>query len=75
MAIRSRGADGGEHWPTTVASLTVGAAFLALWFWLLPSWRNERPEAVKRSWWAEITRAARTPGGPRRHRGARRRVA
>jgi hypothetical protein len=27
--------------------------------WLLPSWRNERPEAVKRSWWAEITRANR----------------
>jgi hypothetical protein len=27
--------------------------------WLLPSWRNERPEAVKRSWWAEITRATR----------------
>lgn len=27
--------------------------------WLLPSWRNEHPEAVKRSWWAEITRANR----------------
>jgi len=29
--------------------------------WLLPSWRNERPEAVKRSWWAEISRANRAP--------------
>src|SRR6266849_1657602 len=42
MAIRqtgtARGSDGGEHWPAAVASLTVGAAFLALWFWLLPSW-------------------------------------
>ena len=30
--------DGGAHWPATVASLAVGAAFFALWFWLLPSW-------------------------------------
>jgi hypothetical protein len=27
--------------------------------WLLPSWRVERTEAVKRSWWAEITRSSR----------------
>lgn len=26
----------GADWPTTLASLTVGAAFFALWFWLLP---------------------------------------
>ncbi len=26
------------HWPATVASLAVGGAFFALWFWLLPSW-------------------------------------
>jgi protein-S-isoprenylcysteine O-methyltransferase Ste14 len=26
------------HWPTTLASLAVGAGFFALWFWLLPSW-------------------------------------
>jgi len=25
-------------WGTTIASLVVGAAFLALWFWLLPPW-------------------------------------
>jgi protein-S-isoprenylcysteine O-methyltransferase Ste14 len=25
-------------WLTTIASLTVGAAFFALWFWLLPGW-------------------------------------
>jgi hypothetical protein len=28
--------------------------------WLLPSWQRERPELVKRSWWAEISRASRT---------------
>ncbi len=28
----------GGHWSTAVASLAVGAAFFALWFWLLPSW-------------------------------------
>jgi Domain of unknown function (DUF1802) len=27
--------------------------------WLLPSWRTERPAAVKRSWWAEVSRANR----------------
>jgi protein-S-isoprenylcysteine O-methyltransferase Ste14 len=42
MAIRHAGTvpggDGGEHWPAAVASMAVGAAFLALWFWLLPHW-------------------------------------
>jgi protein-S-isoprenylcysteine O-methyltransferase Ste14 len=32
------GAEGGADWPATAASLAVGAAFFALWFWLLPSW-------------------------------------
>jgi protein-S-isoprenylcysteine O-methyltransferase Ste14 len=26
------------RWPATIASLAVGAAFLSLWFWLLPIW-------------------------------------
>jgi protein-S-isoprenylcysteine O-methyltransferase Ste14 len=30
--------DDGVRWGTTVASLMVGAAFLGLWFWLLPAW-------------------------------------
>ena len=34
----SRGWKGGERWLTTIASLIVGAAFLVLWFWLLPGW-------------------------------------
>jgi len=28
----------GAHWPTALASLAVGSAFFALWFWLLPPW-------------------------------------
>jgi protein-S-isoprenylcysteine O-methyltransferase Ste14 len=32
------GPDRGEPWAAVVASLAVGAAFFALWFWLLPSW-------------------------------------
>ncbi|HZD76213.1 MAG TPA: isoprenylcysteine carboxylmethyltransferase family protein [Acidobacteriaceae bacterium] len=28
----------GERWPVALASLAVGAAFFALWFWLLPPW-------------------------------------
>ena len=31
-------ANGGTNWVTAMASLAVGAGFLALWFWLLPSW-------------------------------------
>ena len=32
------GPDRGAHWPATVASLAVGAAFFASWFWWLPPW-------------------------------------
>ena len=28
----------GNRWLTALASLVVGAAFLSLWFWLLPRW-------------------------------------
>jgi protein-S-isoprenylcysteine O-methyltransferase Ste14 len=35
----------GSHWPTALASLAVGTAFLALWFWLLPPWLGFRVEA------------------------------
>ena len=30
--------EGGERWLTAITSLAVGAAFFALWFWLLPAW-------------------------------------
>ncbi len=32
----------GRAWLTTMASLVVGASFLALWFWLLPRWLGFR---------------------------------
>jgi protein-S-isoprenylcysteine O-methyltransferase Ste14 len=35
-----------EQWLSTVAALTVGAAFFALWFWLLPGWLGFRVESV-----------------------------
>jgi hypothetical protein len=31
--------------------------------WLLPSWRSQSPDAVKRSWWPEITRSHRARSG------------
>ncbi len=31
-------AAAGERWPAALASLAVGTAFFALWFWLLPQW-------------------------------------
>ena len=38
-------------WLTTLASLTVGCAFFALWFWLLPRWLNFDVEAAHGSSW------------------------
>jgi len=34
----SSSANGNSSAPAAIASLCVGAAFLALWFWLLPGW-------------------------------------
>jgi protein-S-isoprenylcysteine O-methyltransferase Ste14 len=36
---------------TTAASLTVGAAFFALWFWLLPRWLGFKVEALDTARW------------------------
>lgn len=50
----------GSHWPTTLASLVVGAAFLTLWFWLLPRWLGFRVEmsgAARWRWIAAIPSA------------------
>jgi protein-S-isoprenylcysteine O-methyltransferase Ste14 len=41
----------GDRWPTAVASLTVGAAFFALWFWLLPQWLGFRVETAGAAHW------------------------
>jgi protein-S-isoprenylcysteine O-methyltransferase Ste14 len=43
------GPDRGENW-TAVASLAVGAAFLVLWFWLLPSWLGFRVAPPRWRW-------------------------
>lgn len=41
----------GERWLTTLASLAVGAAFFALWFWLLPPWLGFRVEIAGAANW------------------------
>jgi protein-S-isoprenylcysteine O-methyltransferase Ste14 len=46
-----------ERWLTTVASLAVGSAFFALWFWLLPQWLDFRVEtagAARSRWLAAV---------------------
>ena len=35
---RAPATGNGNRWLTAIASLAVGAAFLALWYWLLPRW-------------------------------------
>jgi protein-S-isoprenylcysteine O-methyltransferase Ste14 len=50
-------ADRTEPWLTAAAALTVGAAFFALWFWLLPGWLGFRVEtagAARLRWLAAI---------------------
>jgi protein-S-isoprenylcysteine O-methyltransferase Ste14 len=45
------------RWLTAVASLSVGAAFFALWFWLLPRWLGfsvEMAGAARWRWLAAI---------------------
>ena len=45
--------EGGMQWLTAAGSLAVGAAFLALWFWLLPGWLGFTVEATENPWrWA-----------------------
>src|ERR1700733_8665522 len=41
----------GNRWLTTVASLAVGGAFFALWFWLLPQWLRFRVETAGAARW------------------------
>jgi protein-S-isoprenylcysteine O-methyltransferase Ste14 len=46
--------DPAANWPITITSLIVGAAFFALWFWLLPSWIGFRVEAAGIARWRWI---------------------
>jgi len=43
--------ESGDRWLTVVASLSVGAAFFALWFWLLPGWLRFRVETAGAARW------------------------
>ena len=49
-----RSEDHDAQWPTTIASLIVGAAFFALWFWLLPPWLGFRVETAHWRWIAAL---------------------
>jgi len=44
----------GERWPAAAASLAVGAAFFALWFWLLPPWLGFRVDTAGAARWRWI---------------------
>jgi protein-S-isoprenylcysteine O-methyltransferase Ste14 len=39
------------RWLTTIVSLLVGAAFLGLWFWLLPGWLGFKAELAGAARW------------------------
>ena len=41
----------GDRWPTALASIVVGGAFFALWFWLLPQWLGFRVEMAGLARW------------------------
>ena len=50
----------GHRWLTALASLAVGAAFLSLWFWLLPRWLGftvEMEGAARWRWLAAVLSA------------------
>ncbi|MBZ5572962.1 MAG: isoprenylcysteine carboxylmethyltransferase family protein [Acidobacteriia bacterium] len=52
-----RPTDSGAQWLTTIASLIVGAAFFALWFWLLPprlGFRADTPSTAPWRWLAAV---------------------
>jgi protein-S-isoprenylcysteine O-methyltransferase Ste14 len=50
----ARQTESGVEWLTTMASLLVGSAFFALWFWLLPSWLGFRVDAARVASWRWI---------------------
>jgi len=48
------GSHHSAHWLTALASLTVGACFFALWFWLLPAWLGFHVDASGSGRWRWI---------------------
>ena len=51
QSARAPATRDGNRWLTAFASLAVGAAFLALWFWLLPRWLGFRVEIAGAACW------------------------
>jgi protein-S-isoprenylcysteine O-methyltransferase Ste14 len=49
IAAQSQNPD--HRWLTASASLAVGSAFFALWFWLLPQWLNFSVEIAGAARW------------------------
>ena len=50
----ARHAVRGANWPTALASLAVSAAFLALWFCLLPPWLGFQADNAGAAHWRWI---------------------
>ena len=48
---QSKAQENSRPWLRAVASLLVGFAFLALWFWLLPSWLGFQADSVRATGW------------------------
>lgn len=44
----------GQRWWTTLASVSAGTAFFALWFWLLPQWLGFHVETAKAASWRRL---------------------
>jgi protein-S-isoprenylcysteine O-methyltransferase Ste14 len=51
QSTRASAGGSGTRWPTAIASLAVGIAFFALWFWLLPQWLGFRVEMAGAARW------------------------
>ena len=50
QARAARAREQGSQWLSTLASLMVGTAFFALWFWLLPGWLGFRVDTARAGW-------------------------
>jgi protein-S-isoprenylcysteine O-methyltransferase Ste14 len=53
-ALQTRDADDAGRWLSMAASLIVGMAFFALWFWLLPSWLGFHVDTAGSARWRWI---------------------
>jgi protein-S-isoprenylcysteine O-methyltransferase Ste14 len=51
---RPENGERGANWLVTAASLAVGAAFLGLWFWLLPPWLGFQVDLEGAARWRSV---------------------